>query len=120
MYYENLDNNRENLDNNRENLIFEATSLSRDQAASLWDYQIFNSWGEACTLQILAQILNADIITVSKDSCSVQTFKGADLCHEQLMLLHYKCHYLPIEPINKNWQEKIFEKTDSRYIHKKF
>ena len=72
----------ENLNNNRENFIFEATSLSRDEAANLWDYQIFNSWGEACTLQIHAQILNTDIITISKDSCSVQTFKGTDLCHE--------------------------------------
>ena len=76
----------ESLNTNRENFIFEATSLSGDQAASLWHYEIFNSWGEACTLQILAQILNTDIITISKDSCSVQTFKGTKLCHEPLML----------------------------------
>jgi len=33
--------------------------------------------------------------------------------------LHYQCHYLPIEPINKDWQNKIFAKEDSKYIHKK-
>ena len=52
-------------------------NLTRNQAASIWDHEIFNSWGEACTLQVMAQVLNTDIITISKDSCSVQTFKGA-------------------------------------------
>ena len=90
----------ENLNANREDFILEATNLTRNQAASIWDHEIFNSWGEACTLQVMAQILGTDIITISKDSCSVQTFKGAKMCHEPLMLLHYKSHYLPIEPIN--------------------
>ena len=36
------------------------------------------------------------------------------------MLLHYKSHYLPIEPINENWQENIFEEVDPTYFHKQF
>ena len=76
----------ENLNANREDFILEAINLTRNQAASIWDNEIFNSWGEACTLQVMAQILGTDIITISKDSCSVQTFKGSKMRHEPLML----------------------------------
>ena len=48
----------ENLNTNRENFILEATNLTRNQAASIWDHEIFNSWGEACDLQVMAQILS--------------------------------------------------------------
>ena len=110
----------ENLDANREAFILEAINLTRNQAANLWDNEIYNSWGEACTLQVMAQILATDIITISKDSCSVQTFKGSKMRHEPLMLLHHKNHYLPIEPMNDNWQENIFEEIDPIYYHKQF
>merc|ERR1711873_16797 len=40
--------------------------------------------------------------------------------HEPLMLLHHKNHYLPIEPMNDNWQENIFEEIDPIYYHKQF
>ena len=58
----------ESLNGNRENFIMKAVDLSRHEAGKLWHNQLFNSWGEACTTQALAQIFQQDIMTISKDA----------------------------------------------------